>query len=170
VPVTLSREHTLDRKGPRVAVLVALAAPFLLAVPQGRLIPSWYDASVYVAGALLVVSFVAVALAVAWFLRRSRWNVWGRLAASLAVVLVGVVAALVTWESTSREGTFLCGRELQERVPCPGGGEAFRFLSVCIAGNPTDEVELRSGILPFMHPVSEPSAQEACAALRGNPG
>jgi hypothetical protein len=81
-------------------------------------------------------------------------------------VLIVAAAAFTTWSGATGEGIFMCGRELEETVSCPGGGQVFRFESVCIAGNPATEVEVRPGVLPFMFAVSEESTAAACAALR----
>ena len=51
---------------------------------------------------------------------------------------------------------------MKATVSCPGGGQAFQFESMWIAGNPATEVEVR----PFMHPVPEEAPIAACAALR----
>lgn len=157
-----------DRRGgtvTRVLALGALAAPFVFAIPQRVLIPSWYEASLYVADALLVLNVVAVAILIVRALRRHAWRWLTRASAGLGLLLLAAAAAIVTWDGATREGIFVCGRELEETVACPGGGQAFEFVSLCIAGNPRTEVTVRPNAMPFMHPVTEASAADACAAL-----
>lgn len=144
----------------------ALAAPFLLAVPQQWLIPSWYEVSTYVAAGLLVLNVVTAAILIYLALRRSRWKWMGRIAAGFGLLAIVFLAAVVTWMGGTREGVFVCGRGLDRVVPCPGGGEAYEFTDACIAGNPEVQVEVRPGLLPFMVRVPVASAEEACDVLR----
>jgi hypothetical protein len=150
----------------RWLVVTALLAPFLIAVPQAVLIPTWYEVSLHVADVLMLLHLVAVVGTIGWLVRRRAWRWPARIAASLGLLLVLVGAAFTTFAASTREGIFVCGRELDVTVDCPGGGQAFEFTSVCIAGNPKVEVEVRPGALPFMYPVPEHSAAAACAGLR----
>ena len=99
-------------------------------------------------------------------MRRRAWRWPARIAASLGLLLIAAGAAFTTFSASTREGIFMCGRELDVTLDCPGGGQAFEFTHVCIAGNPTVQVEVRPGALPFMHRVPQQSAAAACAGLR----
>jgi hypothetical protein len=153
--------------------MVALAAPFLVALPQSLFIPSWYEVSLPLAGALLLLHSAVAAVTIARVVRRREWSWLARLASSLGLVFCAVAATLVTWRGSTREGLFLCGRELEDTSFCPGGEEVFVFSSVCIGGNPKIEIEVRPNILPFMYRVyhvpKQPdtlTAADACEALR----
>jgi hypothetical protein len=99
-------------------------------------------------------------------MQRRAWRWPARVVASLGLLLIAAGAAFTTFSASTREGIFVCGRELDVTLDCPGGGQAFEFTHVCIAGNPKVEVELRPDALPFMYPVPEQSAAAACASLR----
>lgn len=148
----------------RALLVGAIAAPFVLVWPQSLLIPSWYEASLYVAGGLLLLHVVAAVVAIKWLLRRGGWRPPARIAACLGLLLLAVVAAFTTWAGCAREGTFLCGRTLTAAVDCPGGGQVFEFESLCISGNPDREIAVRPNLLPFMYPASARTSAEACAA------
>lgn len=145
--------------------MLALTAPFLLALAQRVLIPSWYDVSLYVGDMLLLCHVLVVVAMIAQVVRKRTWTWPARAAATVAILLVAAGAVLSNWDGSTREGVFLCGRELQETVTCSSGAQAFAFVSMCIAGNPKNEVEVRPNALPFMYPVAEQSAAAACAGL-----
>jgi hypothetical protein len=147
-------------------ILAALAAPFLLAVAQRRLIPSWYEASVRISAVVLLWHVVAMAVTVRGVWRNNHWGWRRRLGLGAVALLTAGGATVTTWFGALREGAFMCDRELRESAPCADGGEAFRFERMCILGNPRVEVEVRPTLLPFMYPAHEGSIEEACAALR----
>ena len=152
--------------GRRAATAFGLLAPFALAVPQWWFVPRWYEAASYVAGGLLVVHLATCAYLIVRALRHRAWRIPRRLAAVLGLLLLAAAALEVTFSVNTREGLFVCGRELAAEVPCPGGGTAYEFDAVCIAGNPHVEVEIRPNRLPFMYRTDEPSGGHACRALR----
>ena len=150
----------------RLSLILALSGIFFLSAVQNSLIPSWYAPSRYVSALLLLAHAAAVILLIVRVARRRTWKWPWRVMASLGLLMLPVAAALAAWNGMSREGSFMCTRELGETYECPGGGQVFTFASMCIAGNPTTEFAVRPGVLPFMYLSSERSADGACAEAR----
>jgi len=81
---------SLTRPIGQATVPLALGLPFLLALPQPWLIPSWYAIALHVADVLLLLNLAAVIVTIVWLVRRRVWKWPARGAASLGLVLITV--------------------------------------------------------------------------------